>query len=235
MRADGSNAAMTFLCFGHGSDMPAERLRARCPSAKCIGIAAATGYVPEFGKPGVDGSGKATLGHLEGTDRTSFGVANIDGIAALERAPDSCRKCRASSHSAAGGMHVCSAASASARRGAVLRRSRLAQPRHPGEQLFATLVFQNPLADLAQPLRVGDLLEVPGEPVCGLGVELPGRLSAQHGDLAFRSAFFSPLYRPVIHHLLQRGAAVSGYAAGRWPVGPGELTGFRTAGPGSPG
>ena len=58
---------MTFLYFGYGSNMLTERLRARerCPSAKCIGIAEVTGYALEFSKPGEDGSGKATLGHVD--------------------------------------------------------------------------------------------------------------------------------------------------------------------------
>ena len=59
---------MTFLYFSYGSNMLTERLRARCPSANCIGIATATGYALEFSKSSVDGSGKATLRHLEGSD-----------------------------------------------------------------------------------------------------------------------------------------------------------------------
>ena len=74
MRADGLGAAMTFLYFGYGSNMLTERLRARCPGAKCVGTAEVIDYALEFSKLSVDGSGKATLGHLEGRNQTSFGV-----------------------------------------------------------------------------------------------------------------------------------------------------------------
>jgi hypothetical protein len=47
--------------FAYGSNMLAERLRARCPSATVVGAAAAPGFRVAFAKDSRDGSGKATL------------------------------------------------------------------------------------------------------------------------------------------------------------------------------
>lgn len=58
---------MTFLYFAYGSNMLAERLCDRCPSAKPIGIAIATDQKLVIGKcSSVDKSGKATLVQAEG-------------------------------------------------------------------------------------------------------------------------------------------------------------------------
>ncbi len=57
---------MTFLYFAYGSNMLSSRLRARCPSAKVIGITLARNHALEFSKKSIDGSGKATL--IENTD-----------------------------------------------------------------------------------------------------------------------------------------------------------------------
>ncbi len=65
---------MTFHYFGYGSNMLTERLRARCPSAKPIGVAEAPDHVLEFSKRSTDGSGKATLGRSAGSGECSFGV-----------------------------------------------------------------------------------------------------------------------------------------------------------------
>tara|TARA_R110002049_G_C9129764_1_gene558942 strand:+ start:90 stop:1988 length:1899 start_codon:yes stop_codon:yes gene_type:complete len=51
----------TFLYFAYGSNMLTERLRARCPSAKPVGVAFAANYALEFSKKSKDASGKATL------------------------------------------------------------------------------------------------------------------------------------------------------------------------------
>ena len=77
---------MTFLYFGYGSNMLTERLRARCPGAKCVSTAEVIDYALEFSKPSVDGSGKATLGHLEGRNQTSIGVVFEKAVDALGKA-----------------------------------------------------------------------------------------------------------------------------------------------------
>jgi Gamma-glutamyl cyclotransferase, AIG2-like len=51
----------TFLYFAYGSNMLAERLRARCPSARPLGMAIAPGWRLVFTQKGGDGSAKATL------------------------------------------------------------------------------------------------------------------------------------------------------------------------------
>ncbi len=50
-----------FLYFAYGSNLLAERLAARCPSAKPIGLATVTGWRLTFQSKSFDGSGKATL------------------------------------------------------------------------------------------------------------------------------------------------------------------------------
>lgn len=52
---------MSFLYFAYGSNMLISRLTARCPSARAIGKATASGYTLAFIKPSKDNSGKATL------------------------------------------------------------------------------------------------------------------------------------------------------------------------------
>ncbi len=51
----------TFLYFAYGSNMLAERLKARCRSARPRGIAHVNGFDLLFSKRSVDGSGKAAL------------------------------------------------------------------------------------------------------------------------------------------------------------------------------
>ncbi len=50
-----------FTYFAYGSNMLSEQLRRRCPSAKAIGVAVASGYILKFSKRSDDKSGKATL------------------------------------------------------------------------------------------------------------------------------------------------------------------------------
>lgn len=57
---------MPILYFAYGSNMLPERLRARCESARVVGIAHAIGYELEFSKVSNDGSGKATLSNTDG-------------------------------------------------------------------------------------------------------------------------------------------------------------------------
>ena len=52
---------MTFYYFAYGSNMLTRRLVDRCPSARRIGIASASGHTLEFSKKSIDTSGKATL------------------------------------------------------------------------------------------------------------------------------------------------------------------------------
>lgn len=63
---------MRFRYFAYGSNMLTTRLRPRCPGAMVLGRAVAEGYVLEFSKPSIDGSGKATL--REAVARWASGV-----------------------------------------------------------------------------------------------------------------------------------------------------------------
>lgn len=53
------------LYFAYGSNMLTERLTARCPSARPMGVAHAPNHALEFSKKGKDASGKATLVHRQ--------------------------------------------------------------------------------------------------------------------------------------------------------------------------
>ena len=50
-----------FLYFAYGSNLLAERLAARCPSAEPVGLASVAGWRLAFQSKAFDGSGKATL------------------------------------------------------------------------------------------------------------------------------------------------------------------------------
>jgi gamma-glutamylcyclotransferase len=75
---------LTFTYFAYGSNMLRERLSARCPSAKVLGRATATGYSLQFCKQSADGSGKATLVQSTKKDAIVHGV--LFEIATAERA-----------------------------------------------------------------------------------------------------------------------------------------------------
>ncbi len=62
-----------FTYFAYGSNMLSERLRRRCPSAKAIGFAVASGYILKFSKESDDNSGKATLVVSTDPKRQVFG------------------------------------------------------------------------------------------------------------------------------------------------------------------
>ena len=62
-----------FTYFAYGSNMLSERLRRRCPSAKAIGVAVASGYILKFSKRSIDKSGKATLVVSTNPKRQVFG------------------------------------------------------------------------------------------------------------------------------------------------------------------
>jgi gamma-glutamylcyclotransferase (GGCT)/AIG2-like uncharacterized protein YtfP len=51
----------TILYFAYGSNMLAERLQERTPSARAIGKAQLPGYKLDFSKQSIDGSGKCTI------------------------------------------------------------------------------------------------------------------------------------------------------------------------------
>ena len=50
-----------FTYFAYGSNMLTGRLRARCATARVLGLATAEGYLVQFSKKGRDGSGKASI------------------------------------------------------------------------------------------------------------------------------------------------------------------------------
>ena len=60
--------------FAYGSNMLAERLQARCPSAKPRWVASASNYALTFCKKSKDGSGKATLSSCPTDRRPVFGI-----------------------------------------------------------------------------------------------------------------------------------------------------------------
>jgi gamma-glutamylcyclotransferase len=73
----------SFKYFAYGSNMLTERLRARCPSAKAIGLAIVFGYALEFSKRSRDGSGKATIVRSGRSEEHVFGV--VFEVAIAER------------------------------------------------------------------------------------------------------------------------------------------------------
>lgn len=54
-------SADSFVSFAYGSNMPAARLRERCPSARAIGIAELPGHELRWNKRSSDGSGKCDI------------------------------------------------------------------------------------------------------------------------------------------------------------------------------
>ncbi|HWJ87625.1 MAG TPA: gamma-glutamylcyclotransferase family protein [Pelagibacterium sp.] len=64
----------SFVTFAYGSNMPAARLRERCPSARAIGIAELTGYELRWHKRSRDGSGKCDIAASAAADVAVFGV-----------------------------------------------------------------------------------------------------------------------------------------------------------------
>ena len=80
---------MTFNYFAYGSNMLTQRLKTpkRCPGAAVMGRAFADGWVIEFNKRSIDGSGKATLGKADGklTPGILFEIPKAQ-LSALDRA-----------------------------------------------------------------------------------------------------------------------------------------------------
>ena len=84
--------------FAYGSNMSEERLRARVPSAKSIGVYRLDGYQLVFHKRGRDGSAKCDALHT-GVEDVMFGVVysmlererpELDRVEGLGRGYDSC-------------------------------------------------------------------------------------------------------------------------------------------------
>jgi hypothetical protein len=63
-----------FVYFAYGSNMLAERLQKRCPSARPLGNAMARGFSLSFSKRSKDGSGKATLVETDVNEEAVYGV-----------------------------------------------------------------------------------------------------------------------------------------------------------------
>jgi gamma-glutamylcyclotransferase (GGCT)/AIG2-like uncharacterized protein YtfP len=79
----------SFITFAYGSNMPAARLRARCPSARAIGSAELPGHELRWHKRSVDGSGKCDIVAVDTPNTSVFGVLYeiaADEKPALDRA-----------------------------------------------------------------------------------------------------------------------------------------------------
>lgn len=63
-----------FLYFAYGSNLLLERLQARCPSAKRVGLATVPGMELAFWKKSQDGSGKGMLTPSSDSARLVYGV-----------------------------------------------------------------------------------------------------------------------------------------------------------------
>lgn len=63
-----------FTTFAYGSNMLASRIRARCPSARPIGISELPGYRVAWHKRSADGSGKCDLIRTEPIQSSVWGV-----------------------------------------------------------------------------------------------------------------------------------------------------------------
>ncbi len=78
-----------FRYFSYGSNMLVERLQARCPSAKLLGVAKVPGYELKFSKKSKDGSGKAMPFATRRSGAVIHGVLfdiSKDQLKALDRA-----------------------------------------------------------------------------------------------------------------------------------------------------
>ncbi|WP_303697665.1 gamma-glutamylcyclotransferase family protein [Brevundimonas naejangsanensis] len=82
-------SADSFVSFAYGSNMPAARLRERCPSARAIGIAELPGHELRWHKRSLDGSGKCDFVAVDTPNASVFGVLYeiaADEKPALDRA-----------------------------------------------------------------------------------------------------------------------------------------------------
>ncbi|MES2001892.1 MAG: gamma-glutamylcyclotransferase family protein [Pseudomonadota bacterium] len=79
----------SFVTFAYGSNMPAARLRERCPSTRAIGIAELPGHELRWHKRSRDGSGKCDIVVVDTPNVSVFGVLYeiaADEKPALDRA-----------------------------------------------------------------------------------------------------------------------------------------------------
>ncbi|QXF12352.1 gamma-glutamylcyclotransferase family protein [Sphingopyxis terrae] len=82
-------SAHRFTTFAYGSNMPAARLRERCPSARALGIAELPGHELRWHKRSIDGSGKCDIVAVDTPNASVFGVLYeilADEKPALDRA-----------------------------------------------------------------------------------------------------------------------------------------------------
>ena len=83
---------MTVHYFAYGSDLLAERLVARCPSARPLGVVSVSGWRLAFQSKAFDGSGKATLIAGEASDVDAVieakGLKQMNDLGALEKIVD---------------------------------------------------------------------------------------------------------------------------------------------------
>ncbi len=63
-----------FITFAYGSNMPTDRIRDRCPSARSLGVAELTGYELRWHKRSKDDSGKCDLVRTGQPGASVFGV-----------------------------------------------------------------------------------------------------------------------------------------------------------------
>lgn len=77
-------SADSFVTFAYGSNMPAARLRERCPSARAVGIAELPSHELRWHKRSIDGSGKCDIVAVDTPNASVFGV--LYEIAAHEKA-----------------------------------------------------------------------------------------------------------------------------------------------------
>jgi gamma-glutamylcyclotransferase len=62
------------ITFAYGSNMPAARIRARCPTATALGVAELHGYELRWHKVSNDGSGKGDIVQSDAEGASVFGV-----------------------------------------------------------------------------------------------------------------------------------------------------------------
>lgn len=63
-----------FVTFAYGSNMPTARIRARCPSARFVGMAELPGFELRWHKKSKDGSGKCDIVQTDRPGASVFGV-----------------------------------------------------------------------------------------------------------------------------------------------------------------
>ncbi|XAZ25222.1 gamma-glutamylcyclotransferase [Sinorhizobium sp. B11] len=67
-------SSVPFITFAYGSNMSTARIRARCPSARFLGVAELPGYQLRWHKKSKDGSGKCDIVRTDLSGTSVFGV-----------------------------------------------------------------------------------------------------------------------------------------------------------------